>query len=86
MKDKSSNTEDNKKMVSVTASDLNRVMPKLASKVLLSKIGGNTVLTFTVDLGDDKSQVIETIALDPTLHEGLIQILQDDLKEKEGKK
>jgi hypothetical protein len=86
MADKPQGTDDNEKKIAVSATDLNKVIPKLATKVLLGKVGTNTVLTFVVDLGDGTLQVIESIAVDSSLHGNLIQLLKNDLKKQEDKK
>lgn len=72
-------TKDGKKQLTVTATDLNRVVPKLATKVLLGKAGSNTILTFVVEMGGGNAQVIETFVIDTNLHKGLIKMLQDNL-------
>jgi hypothetical protein len=78
-------SEDDKKL-SVTASDLNRVIPKLATKVLLGKAGTNTLLTFVMDMGNGSAQVIETIVIDNNLHKGLIKLLQENIDQEGVKK
>jgi len=82
--DNEANNDDQKRLT-VMASDLNRAIPKLASRVLLGKSGDNTLLTFVMDLGNDQAQVIETMALDKTLVKGLIKLLEDDASHSEAK-
>jgi hypothetical protein len=86
MAEETTSTSDDKKKLAVTATDLNRVVPKLATKVLLGRAGPNTVLTFIVEMGGGNAQVIETFVIDTSLHQGLIKVLQDNLDKREEKK
>lgn len=82
-----SEQDDNLKQMSLTASNSDKIIPKLASKVLLGSVGTNTLLTFVMDTGAQAGQLIETIAIDKALHEQLIKLLERELKaQKELKK
>lgn len=83
MSDSKTNS-DELQSLQVGAADLNRVVPKLANRVLIGKSGTNTLLTFVVDLGNNQAQVIETIAVDPVLHKGLLKLLEDEQNKEES--
>lgn len=80
---KVSEDEQNQKNVqlNIQTNDKTKLIPKLCNRVLLSKNGDNTVLTFLLASGDDGETgiIIERIIIDSNLQEKVIKLLQDDL-------
>lgn len=64
------------KSMEMGASSAEKVIPKLCTQVLSTKIGNNTVLTFLANIDENKAHIIERVVIDDALRKSLIDVLQ----------